>query len=168
MNTFVAQRLIRMASIRLLAAPERVFPLFEPLGEREWATDWEPVLLYPTSGAAEEQAVFLTPHLHSTTPAIWTITRFAPQDYEIRYLRVAPNEHVAEISITCVELDDGQTQASIAYVFTGLSAEGNLYVSTFSEEHYLHWIHSWETAINHYLQFGRRYQHAGHSEIEKG
>ena len=43
------------------------------------------------------------------------------------------------------------TAARVTYTFTGLTAQGNAYIDTFSEDYYHAWIQQWEDAINHYL-----------------
>jgi hypothetical protein len=157
---FTALRLVRSATIELAAAPQMVFPLFEPLGERTWAEGWEPEMLYPPSGGAEEGMVFST-RQHSAAPTIWAIVRYEPERHAICYLRVAPDSHVADMRVVCTSSGDDRTHAAITYVFTGLSEAGNAYVATFTEEHYQHWMRSWETAINHYLLHGVQ-QHREH------
>ncbi len=158
MLPFTAKHLTRSTSIHLAASPDRVFPLFEPLAERAWAAEWEPEILYPPSGATEEGTVFITRH-HTAVPTIWTVVQFAPQQFQIRYVRVAPDSHVAHIAIACTESESGMTQATITYTFTALTEHGNAYIETFTEDHYRHWIQSWETAINHYLQHGTPPRH---------
>jgi hypothetical protein len=156
MTNFTAQRVVRSATIELAAPPQTVFPLFEPLGERAWAEGWDPDMLYPASGAAEPGTVFRTQQ-HGDAPTIWAIVEFAPQQHAIRYLRVAPESHVADISVACA--GDKRTRATVTYVFTGLSAAGNSYVESFTAEHYEQWMRSWESAINHYIQHGAPAHH---------
>jgi hypothetical protein len=157
MSDFVARRVVRNATIELAASPGQVFPLFEPLGERAWADGWDPQILYPLSGAAEQGAVFST-RQHGDAPTIWAIVEFDPQRYRIRYLRVAPESHVADIRIVCNGAT--HTRASITYVFTGLSAAGNAYVDSFTAGHYQQWIDSWQSAINYYLEHGMLQRHS--------
>jgi hypothetical protein len=149
MSDFNARRLVRSATIELAAPPQHVFPLFEPLGERAWAEGWDPQMLYPASGTAEQGAVFST-RQHGAAPTIWAIVQHEPQQLAIRYVRVAPDSHVADISVVCA--GDKRTRATITYVFTGLTPAGNDYVDTFAGEHYDEWMRSWESAINHHLQ----------------
>lgn len=152
MAPFTARRVERSAAIRLLAPPAAVFPLFEPLGERNWVPGWDPAIVYPASGQAERGAVFLTGD--AAAPAVWTLIEFAPQDWRVAYVRVSPASHVALITVRCADLGDGTTGAEVSYAFTGLSAAGNEYVEQFTPEHYAEWIGGWETAINHYLRHG--------------
>jgi hypothetical protein len=38
--------------IHLDAAPNEVFPLFDPGGEREWAPGWDPKMVFPADGSS--------------------------------------------------------------------------------------------------------------------
>ncbi len=150
---FTARRIVRTTTIELAASANRVFPLFEPIGEKQWAGDWDPQMIYPPSGVAEAGAVFAVPHAGGS-PAIWTIVRYDPGRFQIAYVRVEPATHVARIDIACAETPDGATRADITYTFTALTERGNAYVDTFTEQHYRAWIASWATAINHFLRHG--------------
>ena len=110
--------------IHLAAPPGRVFPLFEPLGEKAWAADWDPQMLYPADGAAEAGAVFTTGHAPAGE-SIWTMTVYDPATFHLAYLRVTPGAQVAFIEIQCADADNGTTRATVSYTLTGLSAAGN-------------------------------------------
>jgi hypothetical protein len=154
---FVAQHFTRTQNIHLAAPPERVFPLFGPIGEKRWAAGWEPEMIYPVSGEMEEGMVFITSS-PGEVQAIWTIIAFNAAKCCISYLRVTPGSHVATIDIHCEDNLQETTRASIAYTFTALTEQGSDYVARFTEEHYQEWMSSWETAINYYLQHGHPLQ----------
>ena len=50
----------------------------------------------------------------------------------------------------------GHTSAVIRYTYTGLSIEGNREVERYDQKWFQHKMRSWEAAINHYLQTGKR------------
>jgi hypothetical protein len=153
MTPFLARRVTRAAAIHLAAAPDRVFPLFEPLGEKLWATGWDPVMIYPPTGSTEAGAVF-TSQGHDGPPAIWTVVQFDQARFQVTYVRVVPGSHVATIAVRCAGAGAGATDAEVTYTFTGLTEHGNDYVETFSEEYYRAWMRHWEAAINHYFEHG--------------
>ena len=155
---FVAQHFTRTRDIHLAARAERVFPLFDPIGEKQWADGWAPEVIYPASGEVEEGMVFTTGS-HDEAQVIWTILAFNAARWRISYLRVTPGSHVARIDIHCEDNLNEATRASISYTFTALTEQGNDYVARFTEEHYREWMSSWETAINYYLQHGHQLQH---------
>ncbi len=150
MPPFKAQRITRTTTIQLSAPPDQVFPLFEPLGEKLWAPNWEPVMIYPPAGSPETNAVFTTRE-HDGPPTVWIIAQFDPAQFQIIYVRVAPHSHVATIAVHCASEGAEMTTARVSYTFTGLTAQGNAYVNTFSEDYYHAWILQWERAITHYL-----------------
>ena len=156
--SFIAQHFTRTQNIHLSASPGRVFPLFDPIGEKQWADGWEPEIIYPPSGEVAEDMVFTTSS-HDEVQVIWTILAFDAATWRISYLRVTPGSHVAKIDIHCKDHLDETTLASISYTFTALTEQGNGYVARFTEEHYQEWMLSWEKAINYCLQHGHALQH---------
>jgi hypothetical protein len=155
---FVAQHFTRTQNIHLSASPNRVFPLFDPIGEKQWADGWEPEIIYPLSGEVEEGMVFTTGS-HDEVQVIWSILAFDAAKWRISYLRVTSGSHVARIDIRCEDHLDETTRTSISYTFTALTERGNDYVAKFTEEHYQEWMSSWEKAINYYLRHGHSLQH---------
>ncbi len=150
--SFTAQRVTVSQVIHLAAPPSRVFPLFEPLGEKAWAAGWEPNMLFPADGAAAVGAVFTTSH-PPADESIWTMTAYDPATLRLAYLRVTPGVQVAFIEIQCADVHDGATRAAVSYTLTGLSAAGNEQLAHWSAHHQRD-IASWETAINFYLAHG--------------
>jgi hypothetical protein len=144
--------------IQLSAAPSTVFPLFEPIGEKRWASDWEPEMIYPQSGVTETGAVFTTEDHHGSK-TIWMIITYDPRRFQIAYLRITPDSNLAWIEIRCEDKRNGTTLARVSYTFTALTEKGNIYINEFTEEYYRRWIRHWEEAINHYLQYGRTLEH---------
>lgn len=153
-----ARHVSRTATIHLTAPESRVFPLFEPIDEKLWAEGWEPEMLHPESGAAQQGAVFLTRHPGEPV-TIWTIARYEPDKHQISYVRVTPESRLAWVDIQCVGNEDGTTSATISYTFTALSELGNQFIEQFTEAHYREWMTSWEAAINHFLRHGHTLPH---------
>jgi hypothetical protein len=158
MASFTASRITRTATMRLVAPPSDVFPLLEPIGEKQWAAGWEPEMLYPPTGLAEEGAVFLIGH-SAEESSIWTIVRYNPAAFQIAYLRVTPGSDSARIEIACADNRDGTTRTDVTYIFTALTERGNAALEKYTEAYFREWIASWETAINHYLRHGSLLQH---------
>lgn len=159
MSTFVAERIIRSHTIHLPASPDRVFPLFTPLGERHWEPDWNPTMLYPVSGEAQAGTVFTTQHADEPVK-VWTISDYDPQRARISYVTVLPTSHLSSIDIRCEARDRQATSVTVTYTFTSLTPLGATYLDSVTEDHYRAYIASWETAISHYLAHGRPVAHA--------
>jgi hypothetical protein len=157
MPEFIAKRVFQQTSIHLMADPKNVFPLFSAVGEREWVEGWNPELIYPQSGEVEIDAIFLTQH-ETEKPVVWVTVDYKPEEFEVRYLRVLVNDHVADIRIQCTKTEYQTTLASISYTFTGLSTSGNDSISIFTEEYFQQWIGQWETNLNNYLCLGTSFK----------
>jgi uncharacterized protein YndB with AHSA1/START domain len=160
-NTFKAERVIRTATLTLHATPERVFPLFGPVREAEWADGWQPNMIYAESELAEERgAVFTTTH-PGEADTIWMITFYDRDRFMIEYVRATPESRIAVVTIQCEAEPNGTTASHVTYQFTALSEAGNRSIEQFSEAHYAHMMSDWESAISHTLATdGRKAHHA--------
>jgi hypothetical protein len=152
MSGFVARQVTRSYTIRADGQLDEVFSLFDPIGERKWAEDWNPTIIFPASGIAQG-AIFVTGK--DGSESIWVITKFDKENCNIVYTSVTPNSRVSLIDILCEPNGANRTRARVTYTITALSENGNRYIDSFSKEHYDKWMTHWETAINHYLQYGR-------------
>jgi len=140
--------------------PEKVFPLLCPVREADWVPGWEYRLIYSQSGVAEYGCVFITPN-EDGTEATWVVTDYDPASFRIAFAWVNPGMVVAQIRIRLSRSLQDQTSAAISYAYTGLSPEGNREVGRYDQKWFQHKMQSWEAAINHYLQNGKRIAAAG-------
>jgi hypothetical protein len=158
---FTSRRVSRTAVITLNASLRRVFPLFGPIREREWAAGWDPQILYSTTGLVEEHMVFKTPshHGHVEPDYTWTVSKYQPDQALIEYT-VFAQERLWWIAIQCCEDCPNQTtRAEITYTYTGLTDKGNAINERALQLMYAHDLRDWEAAINHYLRTGERLEH---------
>lgn len=159
MANFIAQQVTQSHVIHIPATVERTFPLFEPLGEKHWAQGWNPEMLYPTSGVAQEGTVFTTQH--AGEPAkIWTIIAYVKAQAHVTYVNVLPHAYTSRIDARCEPAGAEATSVRVTYTLTALTPHGNEYIEKFMEEHhYQAYISSWETAITYYLRHGHLLPH---------
>jgi hypothetical protein len=152
---------VHAATIHLSGSLEQVFPLFTPLGEKQWAEGWDPQVIYPESGQPEIGAVFTTQHHDGGKgeTATWIVVDYAPEQGRIAYARVAPTSHAALLTVQCAKVPDGSTSANVSYSLTALGEAGNAFLAHLDEAHYRQWMSSWQDAINHYLQHGKLLAH---------
>ena len=141
---FVPAHATRTATIRLHAAPERAFPMFEPEGERAWASGWDPRWLHPRDGHARDGAVFVTQAHGRET--IWTITAHQPPA-RVRYSRVTPGLHAITVEVRLRAAGVDETMAEVTYTLTALTPAGNDAVAQMVES-YEGWMEEWEESIN--------------------
>lgn len=155
-----ARQTTRSHCIHLPASRDCVFPLFEPLGEKLWAADWEPELIAPISGQAQVGTTFLTRHLDEPEK-IWTIIVYEREQTHITYLNVLPQMYTNRIDVRCEPEDAEATAVWVTYTLTALSSRGNHYIDVFTQERYYQsYIASWEAAIRDYLLHQERIPHA--------
>ncbi|HEX9987927.1 MAG TPA: hypothetical protein VGE45_05540 [Chloroflexia bacterium] len=158
MSQFEASHVERSATITLLAPPGKVFPLFEPVGEKAWAAGWEPRFVYPQDEEAREGAVFKV-EAESGPDTIWVISRYDRERHMIEYLTVKYDTRVGRICVEVAGGSEGTSVAKVTYTFTALTEQGNALNGSFTEDHYRHKMHWWEKAINHYLRTGETLVH---------
>jgi len=157
MNDFVARQVARSHLLSLNGGVDDVFGLFDPIGEKKWSEDWDPMMVFPPSGVCEG-AVFTT-RSKDDAEAIWVISVLDREDRNIVYTTVTPNFKVSIIEVKCEPDGLSHTKARVTYTVTALSEKGTRYVDSFSEEHYRRMMTQWEEAINHYLQHGCPLRH---------
>src|SRR5262249_38893154 len=77
-----------------------VFPLFDPIGEKEWAGDaWAPVNVHGMERPIRAGAVFTTnSHGHASW---WTVTDFEPAQGRVRYTRFRPEHQIGTVEVRC-------------------------------------------------------------------
>jgi len=165
MSEFQGKRVTHEYTQTNVAPPERVFPLLCPVREADWVPGWQYRLICSESGVAEYGCVFITPN-EDGTETTWVVTNYDPTSFRIAFAWVNPGLVVAQIRISLsrssgAQTSPGHTSALIQYTCTGLSKEGNREVERYDEKWFRHKMQSWEAAINHYLQTGKRIDAAG-------
>lgn len=136
---------------KLVAPPDRVFPLLCPVREALWIHDWDPLAVWSFSGVAETDCVFVTPG--TPHPSIWYVTRHEPERGFVEMLKIVPEMTACRLTI---ELDATSTgcDATITYSHTSLGPQGVAFVANFTEAFYEKFMREWETQMNHYLVTG--------------
>jgi hypothetical protein len=148
----------RNFTVHLDAAPGQVFPLFDPIGEREWAPGWDPKMIFPADGSCPEKgSVFTTSD--EDGEEIWLVTGYDAQNGFISYVAVLPGRVVTEVEVRVQKRSENKSVAEVTHRRTALAAVGNHMVNALSENAARHAAH-WEHAINEALH--KRRENAGH------
>jgi hypothetical protein len=151
---FKPERIQKCSSISVNGTVEKIFPLFGPIREKEWAEGWDPEILYSTTNIAEAHMMFRTKsHYRQEEFYYWVITQFDPMLFKIEYTVSTPNR-IWFITISC-EPDGAITRARICYTFTGLNETGNQLNRDALEKMFADNLRDWEEAINYYLKHGK-------------
>jgi hypothetical protein len=151
--SFKAERLHRSASILIEAPVDKAFPLFGPVREKEWATGWEPEIIFTNDAWVEEHMIFQTKGQEPGEKYTWAVTTYQPEKYLIEYT-VSTTERIWFIRVACANQGD-KTSATISYTYTGLTDEGSLKNKLAIEKMFKNDLSDWEEAINYYLRTGQ-------------
>lgn len=103
------------------------------------------------SGLAEPDCVFVTPA--EPHDAVWYITRHEPEAGYVEMIKITPSVTACRLSIQLHATETG-SEAVVTYSHTSLGPEGDEFVASFTEGHYLHFMRDWEARLNHYLEHG--------------
>lgn len=145
------ERLTRRASMHLTSPVARVFPLFGPLREKEWAWGWQPEVLYCDSPLVEERMIFRTTGVDGDYT--WVVNRFAPNEYRVEY-SVHTTNRIWFIDVCC-EAKGDSTIATVTYSYTALTEAGRDLNRQALDEMFRHDLKDWQEAIEHYLATGQ-------------
>jgi len=144
-------RVARSYTQRLVREPARVFPLLCPVREAEWLEGWDPSLVLSHSGVVEPDCVFLTDAAPGV--ATWYVTQHDPAGGFVEMIKIVPDVTATRLTIHVRAVGSG-SEATITYAHTSLGPEGDTFVASFGEEHFLHFMQDWEARVNHYLTHG--------------
>ncbi|HML22423.1 MAG TPA: hypothetical protein PKD09_12290 [Aggregatilinea sp.] len=147
MEQHALQRFAHTESLTLNAPPERVFPLFGPLREKEWAADWDPTLIYSDAPLGDCAGTVFSSRHPGEPDTIWYVNRFDAAQWAVEYVRVTPGLMLAIVAIQCEASDGGRTVAHVTYTFTALSDAGAAALHH-RAAHHASGVRAWEGAIN--------------------
>ncbi|NIV91676.1 hypothetical protein GWN42_02450 [candidate division KSB1 bacterium] len=156
---FKSKRISKTSIITLHAPLEKVFPLFGPVREKEWAEGWNPEIVYSDNELVEEHMVFKTrSHGHGQNYT-WIVSKYLPEQSLIEYT-VFATERLWYITIKCKrDTLDQTTDAEITYTYTGLTENGNAMNEKALQAMYSKDLKDWEEPLNYYLKTGERLKH---------
>lgn len=147
--TAQSERISKTATIVLRAPYQKVFPLFGPVREMEWAEGWNPDILYGNS-EAEGHMIFRTkPRYDDEDFYTWIISKWSPDQKLIEY-SVSSKDRVWFITIQFRDLEK-ITEADVTYTFTGFNADAIRKNRESLERMYSEELKDWEGPINNLL-----------------
>ncbi len=153
METMNERRTVLYFETRIAAPATVVFPLLCPVREYDWIDGWECEVLYSASGVAENNCVFTTNNPERGGEAIWTVTRYEPENCLIQFSIQYPGQFIEKLDI-CGEETQGGTLLKWRRTYTALSESGQALLEAVVAPHidlvmgYLH------AALDHYCQNG--------------
>jgi hypothetical protein len=152
---FKPERISKCSTIELHGPATKVFPLFGPVLEKQWAEGWDPEIIYPTTGVVGKHMIFQTKAHHQTENVFtWVVTDCQPEKYFIEYT-VSTAQRIWFIHVQC-EAVQSKTITRICYTYTGFTTLGNAINQTAIKKIFANNLKDWEEAINYYLKNGRQ------------
>jgi hypothetical protein len=152
-GTAVLEQRTQSFTIVLNGSVADVTPLFGPVREAEWASDWSPRFIHPAHGVQREGVVFTTTSGHGRN-RLWLLTIYDAKNGQVDYVVLTPAFTANEIKIRVVPEGEQHCKATITYRRSALAPEGNEEVAKldahWAEEQRIHW----QTAINEALAKG--------------
>jgi hypothetical protein len=151
---FTPVRIRKSATIFLNADVSKIFPLFGPVREMEWADDWNPEILYGNSDV-EEHMVFRTKSALGTEDFYqWIVTKYNSENNEIEYA-VSATDRVWFIEVECKSHEESAL-ATVSYTYIGLTESGHQRNIESLDKMFSENLLDWEDAINYYLKTGKK------------
>jgi hypothetical protein len=148
-----AERISKTAVIALQASIEKVFLLFGPIKEKEWAYGWDPEIIFGNS-EPEEHTIFRTKAGYDDEKFYtWVVSQYSLADHKIEYT-VSTSKRVWFITVQCTP-DSTGTKAQITYMYTSLTETGANRNEESLSNMFAHDLKDWEEAINFYLDTGK-------------
>ncbi len=130
------------------ASYDQVFPLFGAWEEKKWAEEWEPQFVYPATPSDQPGMVFTV--AHGGVKSVWTNTAFDAASGHVQYVYVIPDALVTVVDIHLTKGATNETNVSVVYERTALTAEANDHVAHLAKRD-AESRSEWEGAINGYL-----------------
>ena len=158
----------RTSTIKLNETVARVFPLFGPLREREWAEGWAPRTVLPDSEEVQEHMVFQTEShdLHNPSTFTWIVSRYDPTQAFIEYT-IFTDARIWWITIRCQQDERSTTtSATVTYTYLGLTEQANRLNQAALESMFRHDLRDWEKAVNYYLETRTQLRQSHHPPSE--
>ncbi len=149
-------RLEREHSFTVALPLAQAFVLFEPIGEKLWAEDWQPAFVSAEDADLRAGSVFVVP---TRTPsgrpveAVWSVARYEAPNL-IEYRNVIPGVRATCVRVRCGADGPERTRVAVRYVYHSLSDEGDDFVRNMTGEKFSAMIDSWGEAIAAYLVRG--------------
>jgi len=150
-----ARRITRRYTQSISATPGEIFPLLDPVREREWLEGWDCTMIYSDSGVGEPGCIFKTQNPDGSE-TIWTITKRDEDSSEIEFLMVTPGSRVGQLHIRLEGSGDRSTKTHIAYTFTSLGADGDRFIEEYTPDLFESRMQWWEKSMNHFLLTGEQ------------
>jgi hypothetical protein len=149
-QNFQAAAVTRTGRLEFDGSLDKVFYLFTPIGERNWAKGWDPEVFFPLDREVAEGMVFRTRDQDGRV-LTWTMTRYDSANHRVAYNVVTPDFLVRKLEIRCLLSEAARIEVEVTDSYVGLSAHGNEFVERLTEASYAAKMATWKEGIGGYL-----------------
>ncbi len=125
---------------------DQVFGVLDPVSEREWVDDWDPIPVFPEELSRAAGTVFKL--VRDGRTAVWTVLKHSLQSHETEFLITEYEYQHRWIRVRCKAEDDDNTLVAVCYVTTALSADGQNDIMRYGEKFLRAWQEPIQAAIN--------------------
>ena len=143
-------RVVCSGSFELPMEPDRVFPLFTPLGEIDWVPGWNPRFVHPADGTLERDQVFVTGEEEAAELTLWSVVRVDEPAREAEYLRITPGSRLGRVAVAVLPEATG-SRVEVTYCLTALYEEAEELLAEFAAG-YDEMLHTWQRLTREYLE----------------
>ena len=143
-------RVVCRGSFELPMEPDRVFPLFTPLGEIDWVPGWKPRFVHPADGTFERDQVFVTGEEEGAELTLWSVVRVDESAREAEYLRITPGSRLGRVAVA-VRPEAAGSRVEVMYCLTALLDEAETQLAEFAEG-YDAMLLTWQRLTREYLE----------------
>jgi hypothetical protein len=143
-NGFEAATIAHTGTLRVDAAPEHAYQLFNAPGERLWVDGWNPIVLSGGDGRPKG-SVWVTGEGSDQT--IWLVVDYDPEKLHARYARVTAGSRAGTVEIFARPDGSGATEVEVTYELTALNEDGNKALADFGAEDFALMLVEWEQMI---------------------
>lgn len=144
--TFQSHSVTFTGAFTLEIPVHEAFPLFSPLGEKDWAPDWNPELLFPPGETWCRGLVFRTQE--ESGPALWVVHSLSMDAHRVVYYRLEPELCAARIEVQCRALSKTACEVRTTYGYVGLSDAGNAAIRSMTRAAYEEKMARWKKWID--------------------
>ena len=153
-TTYKVKEIVRSGKLPVDAPPERVLPLFTPMGEYQWIPGWDLELIYPEGDEPRQGTIFINRHLPDAK-TYWLTIAYDPDRRVATYVNVTPEIWIMRLDVTCEATPENTTAVTMTYALTSLSDQGERIVDhLFSEDAFQARIQQFEAWLNYALVHG--------------
>lgn len=139
-------RLIAEHSFVIRGSVDAVFRLLDPVSERDWVDDWDPIPVYPPELSRDAGTVFTL--VRDGRTAVWTTLTHSMAEHVTEFLVTEYDYQQRRIEVRCTAESADTTRVDVRYTTTALSPDGQRDIGRYGETFLKAWQAPLQQAID--------------------